>query len=950
MANFVGTPSNDVFFGDASDDIAHGAAGDDELHGGGGADQLYGDDGADLLFGDYGGDTLHGGAGDDRLYAGSLSDPDATNDRNAVYGEDGDDILIGSAGFDTLDGGAGDDRIDSAAVSGYDGFGASVDTLLGGDGNDVLRGSPRDALSGGNGADALEGGASQDGGAGDDTLTIKGVKTSAGGAGADIFVIATGAPGYGGAIGWANYPTIVDFKAPEGDRLDFKFTWGEQGLLVFRGEITSDFALENGRSFPGFYGPDFVEVWSWRSGADSFLIVDADSDGKLSERDYVVKLQGVTTLGLSDFTTASAAGFATNLGGTNGADVWTGTSAADTYYGLGGDDQLHGGDDADRVHGGEGADQIWGDAGDDILDGDRGADTIRGGDGADQINGGAGGDTIYGGAGDDIIYASRTFTTATNPLNEDAPDDVNVIYGEDGDDTIRGGASLRDQLHGGAGNDVISGSGELWGDAGDDRLSSSSGAILHGGDGDDRLSAFTSIKPVVMYGDAGRDTFTGGSVDDILYVELGDAAASAGVGADIIHIANVRPGETATLTIVNGDQGEDTFVIDSALSATVTLYGNSSELPDSYDVDDDLLDLSAAAGVSRADLRLATAQDVGMGSLILKGIDSVKGGDHGAILTGNAGANRLIGGAVADTLSGGDGADVLTGGGGNDLLDGGKGLDTAAYAGSASDYAWTRAVDGTWTVRDLRAGAPEGQDTLRDVEFLRFADQTISLTRLAATSILRIQDTWVPEALNNRIAAGTLTLDGAITEIVNTADATTSVASMSYQFFTGKVPSQIGIDYLISPAGPNPTNLNSPYYWQFDTVNRYINFSVNLGKNGEARDSFAAGYGSLSLFDATKKAYGAIFGATPTDAKVHQLIDTRVDYLAYYGGDGPAGIGTKAAMVGFLLAAAATENLGVIARSNDGWLADLADGAAPFAVNILDPANGYYKPDFIFGG
>jgi hypothetical protein len=144
--------------------------------------------------------------------------------------------------------------------------------------------------------------------------------------------------------------------------------------------------------------------------------------------------------------------------------------------------------------------------------------------------------------------------------------------------------------------------------------------------------------------------------------------------------------------------------------------------------------------------------------------------------------------------------------------------------------------------------------------------------------------------------------------------------------------------------------LNSAYYAQFNTVNRYINFAVNLGKNGEAKDSFATKYGSLSLIDATKEAYKAIFGATPTDTKAHALIDTRVDYLASYGGDGAAGIGTKAAMVGFLLAAAATENIGVMARSNDAWLTDLADGSAPFAINVLDPLNGYYKADFIFGG
>ncbi|OYX04736.1 MAG: hypothetical protein B7Z12_05715 [Caulobacter vibrioides] len=92
------------------------------------------------------------------------------------------------------------------------------------------------------------------------------------------------------------------------------------------------------------------------------------------------------------------------------------------------------------------------------------------------------------------------------------------------------------------------------------------------------------------------------------------------------------------------------------------------------------------------------------------------------------------------------------------------------------------------------------------------------------------------------------------------------------------------------------------------------------------------------------------FGSTPTEAKVHALIDSRVDYFASYGGDGANGIGTKAAMVGWLLAEAEKADLGVMARSNAAWLTDLADGSAPFAIDILDPAKGYYKADFVFGG
>jgi len=172
------------------------------------------------------------------------------------------------------------------------------------------------------------------------------------------------------------------------------------------------------------------------------------------------------------------------------------------------------------------------------------------------------------------------------------------------------------------------------------------------------------------------------------------------------------------------------------------------------------------------------------------------------------------------------------------------------------------------------------------------------------------------------------------------AASTTSVAVLSYEFFTGKTPTQGGIDFLISAAGPNPNNLNSAYYAQFNTVNRFINFAVNLGKNGEAKDNFATKYGAMSLFDTTRDAYETIFGTTPTDEKLHVLLDSRVDYLAYYGGDGANGIGTKAAMVGFLLSAAVTENTGIYARALENFYLDLADGSAQFHIDLV----GVYGP------
>ncbi|MDG2521182.1 hypothetical protein P7B02_06470 [Caulobacter segnis] len=315
----------------------------------------------------------------------------------------------------------------------------------------------------------------------------------------------------------------------------------------------------------------------------------------------------------------------------------------------------------------------------------------------------------------------------------------------------------------------------------------------------------------------------------------------------------------------------------------------------------------------------------------------------------------------ADEITGSSGADVLYGVGGNDRLDGGAGTDTVVYDGASASYTWIQTANG-WTVTDNRAGSPDGTDTLVGIEALRFSDRTVSLTSggpnqpvpavtTGIASILRGSNAALEADLSAKVSVGALTQAQAIGEIVKAADQTTSVATLSYLFFTGKIPGSAGIDYLVSASGPNPNNLNSAYFQNFNLENRYINFAVNLGRDGEGKAAFQADYGSLSLFDATKKAYAEIFGGTPTDAKVTALLSGGRDaYFASYGGDGLAGQGTKAAMVGWLLAEAEKGDLGVMARSNAAWLTDLADGSAPFAIDITAPGAGYYKSEFVFGG
>ena len=201
-------------------------------------------------------------------------------------------------------------------------------------------------------------------------------------------------------------------------------------------------------------------------------------------------------------------------------------------------------------------------------------------------------------------------------------------------------------------------------------------------------------------------------------------------------------------------------------------------------------------------------------------------------------------------------------------------------------------------------------------------------------------------SLSSQVDGGTLSLSAAQGQIVKLAIDTTSVASLAYNFFTGSTPYSHGFDYLVSAGGPNANNLNSAYYQSFNVDNRYINFAMNLGKTGEGATWFNANYGALTMSQAVAKAYAEIFGIVPDAAKVNSLLNdlvpngqggtyTRQQYFASYGNDGPEGLGTKAAMVGWLLSAAAKEDTGTYAKANDAFLADLAnDGVAAFRSGL----------------
>ena len=84
--------------------------------------------------------------------------------------------------------------------------------------------------------------------------------------------------------------------------------------------------------------------------------------------------------------------------------------------------------------------------------------------------------------------------------------------------------------------------------------------------------------------------------------------------------------------------------------------------------------------------------------------------------------HSIVGTNFNDLIQAGLGGDTLRGGHGNDTLDGGAGDDTAVFTGKQSDYKIT-VVDGkTAILTDLRAGSPDGTDTIKNIEHVKFGD------------------------------------------------------------------------------------------------------------------------------------------------------------------------------------------------------------------------------------
>ena len=100
-------------------------------------------------------------------------------------------------------------------------------------------------------------------------------------------------------------------------------------------------------------------------------------------------------------------------------------------------------------------------------------------------------------------------------------------------------------------------------------------------------------------------------------------------------------------------------------------------------------------------------------------IENAIGGSANDTITGNSSANNIAGGA---------GDDLIEGNGDDDIIDGGAGTeDVAVYNDVYANYTITES-GGTFTVAHNGGAGADGTDTITNVEYLEFTDQTIDLS------------------------------------------------------------------------------------------------------------------------------------------------------------------------------------------------------------------------------
>lgn len=176
-------------------------------------------------------------------------------------------------------------------------------------------------------------------------------------------------------------------------------------------------------------------------------------------------------------------------------------------------------------------------------------------------------------------------------------------------------------------------------------------------------------------------------------------------------------------------------------SINFTAYGAGITTDDVYHYTDEVLVAQAAGGQSgRITLRdtdggidwidaAAMYRNISI-NLADAGSSTIAGTVFLTLAAGTVIENAVTGDGN-DSIAGNDADNVLAGMRGDDVIDGGNGTDTAMFKGNLSHYSYST-LDGVTTV--VSTSGKFGMDTLTNIEFLKFKDQTVAVSLVDVTS------------------------------------------------------------------------------------------------------------------------------------------------------------------------------------------------------------------------
>jgi Ca2+-binding RTX toxin-like protein len=503
----------------------------------------------------------------------------------------------------------------------------NVTTVYGEGGDDRLYGQRgNDNLFGGEGADRLYGGVGDDrlrGGPGDDLLS--------GGFGADSL---DGEDGNDAARGDATVDAIGDSG---GGSDTLSFATGATPGFPNSGSFFTDAGFPAGAGGRGVYvdlGQGFANNGLAPSGGgvDGPLVEDGD---------------------FSDFETVIGTPFPDYLVGTGGTETFYGGGGADLIDGGGGGDVAHGGADGDGCVEVGSEDCELDDEGIDLRD--PGAIAV-----GVMAPGSSAAPSVYLAGSDEDDRVTASFVP--NGASPD-PDDGTVAFS-----LLAGGEG---QFEAGNAGGCSAPSGNTVSCAVPEPPDS---IHLAGLEGDDVLLApgFPEAVSVVVLGNEGADTLTGGETEDALIDGAGDDTVSAGGRDDALP--NNGGGDQ-----LDAGTGEDLFISNAVCDGDELIGGGDRDNANWANFGTGVaIEMGAeTAGLigPQGEPKCASAAQL----TTLEAIEDVEGTNVGDNLVGDAGPNQLLGRDGPDNMLAGAGNDIILANSGDSdpIVDCGEGFDTA---------------------------------------------------------------------------------------------------------------------------------------------------------------------------------------------------------------------------------------------------------------------------------